>query len=87
MLKVQNVATVVSGKPIITAPFNVVITGGSKGEFMAGVMVLVLKGLDAATPAPRPWTTYIPHAGVGRAMAEEFLKAGDNVVVCARSGG
>lgn len=29
----------------------------------------------------------LPSAGVGRALAEDFLEAGDNVVICARSGG
>lgn len=25
-------------------------------------------------------------AGVGRALAEQFIKSGDNVVICSRSG-
>lgn len=28
---------------------------------------------------------FLPHAGVGRALAEAFLEAGDNVCVCSRS--
>ncbi len=29
---------------------------------------------------------FLLHAGVGKALAEEFLRNGDNVVVCSRSG-
>eukprot|EP00878_Enallax_costatus_P018718 GHUV01019721.1.p1 GENE.GHUV01019721.1~~GHUV01019721.1.p1 ORF type:complete len:204 (+),score=28.86 GHUV01019721.1:693-1304(+) len=50
---VQAVATTVGSKTVLAPPYNVLITGSTKG--------------------------------VGRALAEDFLEAGDNVVICARS--
>ena len=52
MVRPRAVAAPGSSQPV--PPFNIVITGGSKG--------------------------------VGRALAAEFLRAGDNVVICARDG-
>lgn len=42
----------------------------------------------AAAPMAPPYVVLITGSskGIGRALAEEFLRAGDSVVVCARSG-
>lgn len=52
-LKVQAVATTAGGKTVLAPPYNVLITGSTKG--------------------------------VGRALAEDFLEAGDNVIICSRN--
>jgi len=42
--------------------------------------------LEPGSGLPHAWQ-WQRTAGVGKALAEEFLKAGDDVVLCARSGG
>eukprot|EP00882_Tetradesmus_deserticola_P016046 GHRQ01017115.1.p1 GENE.GHRQ01017115.1~~GHRQ01017115.1.p1 ORF type:complete len:320 (+),score=122.70 GHRQ01017115.1:241-1200(+) len=52
-VRVQAVAATVNNKTVLAPPYNVLITGSTKG--------------------------------VGRALAEDFLEAGDSVIVCARN--
>ena len=65
----------------IVAPFNVVITGGSKGVTPLPRFAYGNLGFCALT-SPRGPSCF--SAGVGKALATEFLKQGDNVVICSR---
>ncbi len=56
----------------ITPPYRVLITGSTKGERSI---------IHAPLLYLRPWL----HAGVGLALAEDFLRMGDSVLVSSRS--
>lgn len=81
-----------NGREPMVPPYNVLITGSTKGrlhsfvffsshgyDFM-GFMVLGCVLLICL------WFSLIFISGIGYALAKEFLKAGDNVIICSRSG-
>ena len=63
----------------LLAPFNVVITGGTKGA----------QPLTSGPPVRAKAHMFVDMteqecAGVGRALAQEFLRCGDSVIICSR---
>ena len=74
-----HVVAVANGKDLV-APFNVVITGSTKGKLLQPAA----SGRHAQ-PAIRLLMTAC-NAGIGRALANNFVLAGDNVLICSRSG-
>ena len=69
-------------------PYNVVITGSTKGKAVIAVAAAAAAAVGLSVPAARrrfalPWYVL---TGVGRALAEEFLRQGDCVLVSSRSG-
>lgn len=66
-----------SGKEIVQ-PFNVVITGSTKG------VSTTLPFRQATASVGR--RSFAATIGIGKALATNFVRSGDNVVICSRSG-
>ena len=65
-----------NGKDVVP-PFNVVITGSTKGK--------LARTLCARGYLPECANTLVA-VGIGKALATNFVRSGDNVVICSRSG-
>ncbi|KAF3676781.1 Chlorophyll(ide) b reductase NOL, chloroplastic [Capsicum annuum] len=61
-------------------PYNVLITGGSKGKILGLEEVVEWNEMFHLSCC-----LTMNFAGIGYALAKEFLKAGDSVIICSRS--
>ena len=70
-------------------PYNVVITGGTKGV-LSPIIATFLNCNTAVSVLRHTFVILadlrVLYPGVGKALATEFLRAGDSVVICSRSG-
>ncbi|KAL5999340.1 hypothetical protein ACLOJK_040800 [Asimina triloba] len=80
-------------------PYNILITGSTKGpsllkcSFPLVAFHTHLEWANACTEASlfppsqstHPTSNFLEYAGIGYALAKEFLKAGDRIVICSRS--
>lgn len=68
------------------APYSVLITGSTKGAGLHALRSCSQRDKHLGLQAPDACDARSRATGLGKALAAEFLKAGDRVIVSSRSG-